>query len=318
MRQKLLLSMVLMCFCFLQTIAQQRTVTGTVMSKEGTPLSDASVTVVGEKTGVRTGSDGTFSINVPSTAKQLQISYVGSETQKVTVLNTTKVAVVMETTNQALENVVIIGYGSARKKDLTGAVAQVQAKDFNKGTYTAPDQLIQGKAAGVLVINNTGQPGSSTTIRIRGSSSIRSGNSPLFVLDGIPLSGGSARPGGAGDNGTNPLNFMNPNDIASIDILKDASATAIYGSRGANGVVLITTKRGKSGVPQVSASASAGISNVMKKLEVLSGDEYRKALKDYGLTSGDFGKSEDAFDAITRTALTQNYNVAVGGGTENG
>ncbi|MEP7251317.1 MAG: SusC/RagA family TonB-linked outer membrane protein [Ginsengibacter sp.] len=316
MRQKLLLSMTLMCFCFLQTIAQ-RTITGTVMSKEGTPLSDASVIVVGEKTGVRSGSDGTFSINVPATAKQLQISYVGSETQKVSILSVSKVAVVMETTNQALENVVIIGYGSARKKDLTGAVAQVQAKDFNKGTYTAPDQLIQGKAAGVLVINNTGQPGSSTTIRIRGSSSIRSGNSPLFVVDGIPLSGGSARAGGQGDNGTNPLNFMNPNDIASIDILKDASATAIYGSRGANGVVLITTKRGKAGAPQVTASASAGISNVAKRLKVLSGDEYRKALKDYGLTSGDFGSSVDAFDAITRTAVTQNYNVAVGGGADN-
>ncbi|MEP6583010.1 MAG: SusC/RagA family TonB-linked outer membrane protein [Ginsengibacter sp.] len=318
MRQKLLLIITLMCFCFLQSIAQQKTVTGTVMSKEGTPLSDASVTVVGQKTGVRTGSDGTFSINVPATAKQLTISYVGSETQNITIVNASKVAVVLETNSQALENVVVIGYGSARKKDLTGAVSSVQAKDFNKGTYTAPDQLIQGKAAGVLVINNTGQPGSSTTIRIRGSSSIRSSNNPLFVLDGVPLSGGSARAGGQGDNGTNPLNFMNPNDIASIDILKDASATAIYGSRGANGVVLITTKRGKSGVPQISASASAGISNVMKKLEVLSADEYRKALKDYGLTSGDFGNSVDAFDAITRTAITQNYNVAVGGGTENG
>ena len=309
--------MVLMCFCFLQTIAQ-KTVTGTVMSREGTPLSDASVTVVGEKTGVRTGSDGTFSINVPATAKQLQISYVGSETQKVSIMNTNQVAVVMETNAQALENVVIIGYGSARKKDLTGAVASVQAKDFNKGTYTAPDQLIQGKAAGVLVINNTGQPGGATTIRIRGSSSIRSGNSPLFVIDGVPLSGGSARPGGQGDNGTNPLNFMNPNDIASIEILKDASATAIYGSRGANGVVLVTTKRGKSGIAKVDASASVGISNVLKRLDVLSADEYRKALKDYGLTGGDFGGSVDAFDAITRTALTQNYNVAVSGGTETG
>ncbi len=310
--------MVFMCLSYLQTMAQQRTITGTVMSKEGTPLSDASVTVVGQKTGVRTSSDGTFSINVPSTAKQLAISYVGSQSQNVTIVNSSKVAVVLETNSQALENVVVIGYGSVRKKDLTGAVSSVQAKDFNKGTYTNPDQLIQGKAAGVLVINNTGQPGSSTTIRIRGSSSIRSGNNPLFVVDGIPLSGDSARVRGQGDNGSNPLTFMNPNDIASIDILKDASATAIFGSRGANGVVLITTKRGKSGVPQISASASTGISNVMKKLKVLSGDEYRKALKDYGLTSGDFGNSVDAFDAITRTANTQNYNVAVGGGTETG
>ena len=326
MRQKLLLSITLMCFCFLQSIAQQRTITGTVMSKEGTPLSDASVTVVGDKTGVRSGSDGTFSINVPATAKQLQISYVGSESQKVTIISINKVTVVMETAAQALENVVVIGYGSVRKKDLTGAVASVQAKDFNKGTYTAPDQLIQGKAAGVLVINNTGQPGGATTVRIRGTSSIRSGNQPLFVVDDVPLSGGSARPGGNGDNGGNPLTFMNPNDIAGIEILKDASATAIYGSRGANGVVIITTKRGKSGVPVVDVSGSVGLSNVLKKLEVLSADEYRKTLADYnvgtdsttGRLKGDFGNSVDAFDAITRTALTQSYNAAVGGGTENG
>ncbi len=326
MRQKLLLSITLMCFCFLQSFAQQRTITGSVLTKEGTPLSDASVTVVGDKTGVRTGSDGTFSINVPATAKQLQISYVGSESQKVTIISINKVTVVMETAAQALENVVVIGYGSVRKKDLTGAVASVQAKDFNKGTYTAPDQLIQGKAAGVLVINNTGQPGGATTVRIRGTSSIRSGNQPLFVVDDVPLSGGSARPGGNGDNGGNPLTFMNPNDIAGIEILKDASATAIYGSRGANGVVLITTKRGKTGVPVVDVSGSVGISNVLKKLEVLSANEYRKTLADYnvgtdsttGRLKGDFGNSVDAFDAITRTALTQSYNAAVGGGTENG
>lgn len=315
MRQKLLLSMFLMCFCVLQTIAQ-RTVTGTVTSSDGTPLADASVTVVGAKTGVRTGADGTYSIDVPASAKQLQVSYVGSQTQKVSIGENNTANVILQTNEQALENVVVIGYGTARKKDLTGAVASVQAKDFNKGTYTAPDQLIQGKAAGVLVINNTGQPGGATTIRIRGTSSIRSGNSPLFVVDGVPLSGGSARPGGQGDNGSNPLNFMNPNDIANIEILKDAAATAIYGSRGANGVVLITTKRGKSGVPQIEANAIVGFSNVLKKPDVLTGDEYRKALSDYGLTTGDFGSSVDAFDAITRTALTQNYNAAIGGGTE--
>jgi iron complex outermembrane receptor protein len=198
----------------------------------------------------------------------------------------------------------------------------VREKDFNKGVITSPDQLIQGKAAGVLVINNTGQPGGSTTVRIRGTSSIRSGNQPLFVVDGVPLSGGSARPGGRGgdfgSDGGNPLNFINPNDIANIEILKDASATAIFGSRGANGVVLITTKRGQSGVPQLDISASTGLSNIVKRLEVLDANEYRQALKDYGLTTGDFGGNENAFDAITRTSITQNYNVALGGGSENG
>jgi iron complex outermembrane receptor protein len=321
MRQKLLLSGLFMLAWLLQTMAQ-KTVTGTVTSFEGTPLDKASVIVVGEKSGVQTAPDGTFSINVPANAKQLQISYVGSVTQRVDISSTDKVAVILSGSSQALTDVVVVGYGTARKKDLTGAVTSLQTKDFNKGTYTAPDQLIQGKAAGVLVINNTGQPGGATTVRIRGSSSIRSGNQPLFVVDGVPLSGGSARPGGTGGNfgsdGGNPLTFMNPNDISNIEILKDASATAIYGSRGANGVILITTKRGKAGVPQLSASASSSISNVAKKLKVLNAGEYRKALSDYGLTTGDFGSSVDAFDAISRTAITQNYNVAAGGGTENG
>jgi iron complex outermembrane receptor protein len=322
MRKKLLLSVLFLLCCFLQTMAQQKTVTGTVKSSDGTPLTGASVIVVGEKTGVRTDANGSFSIDVPANAKQLQISYVGSEPQQVDISSTSNVTVTLETSAQALSDVVVIGYGTASRKDLTGSVSSIKEKDFNKGVFTAPDQLIQGKAAGVLVINNTGQPGGATTVRIRGSSSIRSGNQPLYVIDGVPLSGGSARPGGSGgDFGSdagNPLNFINPNDIANIEILKDASATAIYGSRGANGVVMITTKRGKSGVPQIDFSASAGVSNVLKQLKVLNGDEYRKALADYNLTSGDYGGNVDAFKAITQTALTQNYNAAVGGGTENG
>jgi len=322
MRKKILLSGLFLLFCFLQTIAQQRTITGTVTSKEGAPLADASITVVGQKTGVRSGADGSFSINVPPSAKQLQVSYVGSETQKVDIVGTSKVAVTLIAATSSLTDVVVVGYGSARRKDLTGSVSSIKEKDFNKGVFTAPDQLIQGKAAGVLVINNTGQPGGATTVRIRGSSSIRSGNQPLYVVDGVPLSGGSARPGGQGgqfgSDAGNPLTFINPNDIANIEILKDASATAIYGSRGANGVVIITTKRGKSGVPVIDASASSSISNVLKKLEVLNASEYKKALTDYGLTTGDFGGNANAFDAITQTGVTQNYNVAVGGGAENG
>ncbi|HUM66700.1 MAG TPA: TonB-dependent receptor plug domain-containing protein, partial [Chitinophagaceae bacterium] len=159
---------------------------------------------------------------------------------------------------------------------------------------------------------------------------IRSGNQPLFVLDGVPLSGGSARPGSQGgsfgSDGGNPLNYINPNDIASIEILKDASATAIYGSRGANGVVIINTKRGASGAPKVDVSATTGIASVLKKLEVMNAAEYRDALEEYhrpidtltGRRIGDFGGNVDAFDAITRTGLVQNYNTAVSGGTENG
>ena len=304
--------------------SQTRQVTGKVTdSKDGSAVAGASVLVKGSTAGTNTNTEGAFTLNVPTTATALIISAVGFTEQEVAITDgPINVSLVAGGAGSNLNEVVVVGYGTARRKDLTGAVSTVQAKDFNKGTYTSPDQLIQGKAAGVLVINNTGQPGGSTTVRIRGSSSIRSGNQPLFVVDGVPLSGGSARPGGRGGNfgndGGNPLNWMNPNDIANIEILKDASATAIYGSRGANGVVLITTKRGKSGAPQLDVTASVGASGVLKKLEVLDANEYRAALKDYGLTTGDFGSSADAFDAITRTGLTQNYNVAVGGGTENG
>ncbi len=303
-------------------MAQDKVISGRVTdSKDGTPVVGASVQPKGARTGTATSNDGTFSLTVGSNVTTLVISSVGFATQEVSLEGKTSVEVSLVATGANLNEVVVTGYGTARRKDLTGATATVREKDFNKGTYTSPDQLIQGKAAGVLVINNTGQPGGSTTVRIRGSSSIRSGNQPLFVVDGVPLSGGSARPGGNGadygNDGGNPLNFINPTDIASIEILKDASATAIYGSRGANGVILVTTKKGKSGTPVVDVSASVGFSNVMKKLEVLDAGEYRQALKDYSITGGDFGGDVDAFDAITRTAITQNYNVAVGGGNEN-
>ena len=315
--------MPLFLFLSFSLLAQDRVVTGKVTdSKDGTPVVGASVQPKGSATGTSTSTEGTFRLSVPAGVNTLVISSAEFEKQEINIAGKSSVDVSLVAASGGLSEVVVIGYGTARKKDLTGAATSVQAKDFNKGTYTSPDQLIQGKAAGVLVINNTGQPGGSTTIRIRGSSSIRSGNQPLFVIDGVPLSGGSARPGGRGgqfgSDAGNPLNYMNPNDIASIEILKDASATAIYGSRGANGVILIATKRGKSGVPTVDVSASTSVANVLKQLEVLNADEYRQALKDYNQSGGDFGGSVDAFDAISRTALTQNYSVAVGGGTENG
>jgi len=315
---------VIILLCVSQLIiAQDRVISGRVTdSKDTAGVPGVTITAKGTKTGTATKSDGTFTLTVPSNVTTLVISSVGYATQEVSIGGQTSLEVSLVATGGNLNEVVVTGYGTARRKDLTGATATLREKDFNKGTYTSPDQLIQGKAAGVMVLNNTGQPGGSTTVRIRGSSSIRSGNQPLFVVDGVPLSGGSARPAGNGgdfgNDGGNPLNFINPNDIASMEILKDASATAIYGSRGANGVILITTKKGKSGAPTVDVSASVGASNVLKKLEVLDAGEYRQALRDYSITGGDFGGDVDAFDAISRTAITQNYNVAVGGGTENG
>ncbi len=308
-----------------QSWSQNKTVTGKITNENGNPVVGASVLVKGTSIGTTTDGSGSFSFSVPSSSNMLTISYVGYGAQDVSIATSNDVAISLSPDGTSLTDVVVVGYGTVKKKDLTGSVASIKADDFNQGVITAPDQLIQGKAAGVLVINNSGQPGGSTTVRIRGSSSIRSGNQPLFVVDGVPLSGGAARPGyngGAGFGGNdpgNPLTFINPNDIASIDILKDASATAIYGSRGSNGVVIITTKRGTTGVPSLDVSSSVGFSSLLKKLDVLNGDEYRKALSDYGISGqGDFGANEDAFDAITQTGLTQNYNVAMSGGNETG
>ncbi|RYZ53650.1 MAG: SusC/RagA family TonB-linked outer membrane protein [Sphingobacteriales bacterium] len=230
----------------------------------------------------------------------------------------------LATQESSLNEVVVIGYGTARRRDLTGSVATVNERNFNKGVFTSPDQLIQGKVAGVQITNNSGQPGGQATIRIRGASALTGSGNPLFVVDGVPLDNSTARPGlgdvGMGDRnpGANPLNFLNPNDIVSIDVLKDASATAIYGSRGAFGVVLVTTKRGQSGAPKIDFGASVGVSDVMRTVRVLNAEEFRQALTYYGQgNANDKGSNVDAFDAITRTGVIQNYNAAISGGSEN-
>lgn len=313
---------VFLTLCATISFAQSRTVTGKITDNKGAGIPGVSIVAKGTTTGTQTDADGNFTISVPQNVNRLVLSAVGYGEQEAAISGNT-VNMTLETAASNLNEVVVVGYGTARRKDVTGAVASVRSKDFNKGIITSPDQAIQGKAAGVMVLNNSGQPGGATTIRIRGTSSIRSGNQPLFVVDGVQLPGGDARPGGGGAGigstpGANPLNFINPNDIASVEILKDASATAIYGSRGANGVVLITTKRGQSGTPTVEAGASMGFSNIMKRLEVLDAAEYRTALKNYNLTGGDYGGNVDALDAILRTGLTQSYNAAIAGGNENG
>ncbi|MDQ3844593.1 MAG: TonB-dependent receptor plug domain-containing protein [Bacteroidota bacterium] len=320
---RLTLLLVLLLFLFQLAIAQNRPLSGRVTDQNGTGVPGVTVTVRGTQIVTQTDANGNYTLNAPDNAT-LIFSSVGYETSQVNAGTNTTVNATLTTATSNLNEVVVVGYGTARRRDVTGSVASVRAKDFNKGVIVSPDQAIQGKVAGVMVVNNSGQPGGATTVRIRGTSSIRSSNQPLFVVDGVPLSGGSARPGGGGaaigtSPNANPLNFINPNDIASIEILKDASATAIYGSRGANGVVIITTKRGLSGTPTIEASASAGVSGVLKRLEVLNASEYRAALKQYNITSGgDYGGDVDAFDEITQKGIVQNYSAAVTGGSENG
>jgi TonB-dependent starch-binding outer membrane protein SusC len=324
--QKLLSALFSMVFVFVLQVsyAQDRTITGKITdSKDGAPVAGATVQAKGTRVGTSTKADGTFSLSVGSNVTTLVISSVGFDSQEISIAGKSSVEVsFVASAGSNLNEVVVTGYGSSKKKDLTGAIGSVKAKDFNKGVVTSPDQLIQGKVAGLQVTNNSGQPGGGATIRIRGASSVRAGNGPLIVVDGVPLEGGSGRPGlglnNIGDSpGGNPLAFINPADIASMDVLKDASAAAIYGSRGANGVILITTKKGTGGDPQIEVGYSLGFSNILKQLDVLDGNEYRAALSKYGLTGGDYGDNVNAMNEILRTGVTHNLNMSASGGNTN-
>lgn len=303
----------------------QLTVSGTVTSeKDGTTLAGVAVLVKGTTVGAYTDQDGNFSVRVPEENASLVFSILGYESLDFELNGRTSVSVTLTESFSTLDEVVVVGYGTVKQKDVTGSVAKVSSKDFNQGVLVSPDQLIQGKVAGLQVVNSSGAPGANTAIRIRGAASIRANNRPLVVVDGIPLDGRTVKPeftvpGGVGNTpAINPLAFLNPGDIASIEVLKDASAAAIYGSRGANGVILVTTRKGRNGRPQINFSASAGVSNILNRIDVLDGNEYRDALNQYGLTTGDNGGNVDALDEILRTAVTQNYYFAVRGGDNHG
>lgn len=313
-------------FSVKETTADQQliTVTGHVSDNAGASMAGVGVALKGTTRGVVTNAEGNYSIaDVPADGT-LIFSFVGYATKEVNIEGKTVINVTLIEKVTGLNEVVVIGYGTATKNDLTGSVSNITSKHFNKTLLTlSPEQLIQGKVPGMQLTNNSGAPGAETTIRIRGTGSIRSGNQPLFVVDGIPLDGRNTQPaanaGRLGDTpGSNPLNFINTNDIESITVLKDASATAIYGSRGANGVIIITTKKGTLGVPQIDFSASAGISKMFHATEKMNGDQYREALSHRDLNKFDGGASTDALREITRTAVLQNYNLAISGGNAKG
>ncbi|RYY59847.1 MAG: SusC/RagA family TonB-linked outer membrane protein [Chitinophagaceae bacterium] len=304
--------------------AQNKTITGKITDSKSAAVSGASVVAKGSTTGTSTNANGEFTLLVPEAINTLVVSSVGYTSMDVDITGRTTVSVTLVDAAGDLNEVVVIGYGTARRKDLTGSVASVGAKDFNKGVYTAPDQLIQGKAAGVQVINNSGQPGGGTTVKVRGSSALTGSGQPLYVIDGVPLDNRTSRPGLNAQNlgntpGSNPLNFINPADIQTMDILKDASATAIYGSRAAYGVVLITTKRGQTGQAKIDVGSSIGLSKIMRRIDVLDASQYRAAISYYGVAaSNDRGSDVNALDEILQTALTQNHNVSVSGGNDAG
>ncbi|MGA0558414.1 SusC/RagA family TonB-linked outer membrane protein [Larkinella sp. VNQ87] len=287
------------------------TVTGRVTDETtNEALAGCSVVLKGTQRGTTTDANGDYRIVVPDAGGVLVFGFIGFISQEIPVNNRSVINVSLKASASELSQVVVIGYGSAAKKDMTGAVKSIKATDFNKGIINSPEQLLQGKVAGVNVTSASGEPGSNQNITIRGPGGVRTGSTPLFVLDGIALDNSGT--GGA----TNPLNFLNPQDIESIDVLKDASATAIYGSRGANGVVLITTKKGKAGFSTFNISSSLGISNLTRALPVFSADEFRRQVPAVGGVLEDFGASTDWQKEITQTALTQNHNLSFSGGSE--
>lgn len=291
--------------------AQMRVVSGSVTdSKDGSPLSGVTVSVIGESAATQTNESGSYSLSIPASATTLIFSYVGYATQTLLIKGTTVNASLVSTA-AAMENVVVIGYGTARKKDLTGAVSTVTSDEFQKGNFTTPEQLISGKVAGVAITSNGGRPGEGSTIRIRGGSSLLASNDPLIVIDGVPLDNGSI------SGASNPLSFINPNDIESYTILKDASSAAIYGSRANNGVILITTKKGKSGRLRVNFSTTNSMSKITNKLDVLNADEVRSIVEEYGTNKqkSQLGTANtDWQDVIYQTAYASDNNISISGG----
>jgi iron complex outermembrane receptor protein len=296
--------------------AQDRTISGKVLdSRSGNGLSGASVTASSSKRGTQTDASGSFKINVTSADKSLSISSVGYGTQVVSIEGTNQVQVSLAAVTGDLGEVVLVGYGSARKKDLTGAVATVGVKDFAKGPLTSPEQLINGKVAGVQITAPSGAPGAGGRIRVRGTSSLSGSNDPLIIIDGVPIDQQGGIAGSA-----NALNLINPNDIETFTVLKDASATAIYGNRATNGVILITTKKGKSGKMKVSFSTQNSYSVVGDKVDVLTGDEYRAFVNDKGNATqrGLLGAANTNWqDLIYQGAIMTDNTIALTGGIKN-
>ncbi|SDB63270.1 iron complex outermembrane recepter protein [Flavobacteriaceae bacterium MAR_2010_188] len=316
MKNKLLKKLFLPVFILCGSFIYAQTVTGTVSDETGA-LPGVNIVVKGTTTGTQTDFDGNYSLEVGSSDAVLVFSFLGYTTQEVAVNGRSNINVTLAEDAAELDEVVVIGYGTTTVKDATGSVTAVTSDEFNTGVIASPEQLIQGKSAGVNIQQSSGEPGAGISINIRGSNSVRANNNPLFVVDGIPLAGGNITPTGTtidGDNAArNPLNFLNPNDIASISILKDASATAIYGSRGANGVVIITTKSGRKGAGGVfDFSSSVSVSSPARDYDLLNRDEFLAAVSDYGgdPSAVDFGADTDWQDFLTRTVASNNQNLS--------
>ena len=316
MKQSLLHCIFLFSALIWAGMSQAQTVTGTVTEPNG-PLPGANVLVKGTTNGATTDFDGNYTLNNVPEGSILVFSYVGFASQDIPVNGRSVVDALLQEDSNALDEVVVIGYGQTTVKDATGAVSSVTSEDFNKGVISSPEQLIQGKTAGVQIAQNSGEPGAGVSIRIRGTSSVRSNNNPLFVVDGVPLPSGDTSAGtgnlGIGSSASrNPLSFLNPSDIENISILKDASATAIYGSRGANGVVIITTKSGRGGSQNGMFEFSSEMSYAYpaEEYDLLNRSQFLSAVEAFGGTALDLGNDTDWQSYVTRNVGSTSNNLA--------
>jgi TonB-linked SusC/RagA family outer membrane protein len=312
---KKLLLVLLLVGMGIYSLLAQRTVTGVVTDENNEPLIGASILVKGTARGTITGLAGDFSVTMPEGSSTLVISYTGFKSKEVAIGNETKLDVIMETDAIGLDEVTAVGYGTQSNRFRVQSISTVTEQAIKNVPLLGPQQLLQGQVAGVQMTNTSGVLGSAAAIRVRGPSSINAGGNPLFVIDGVPLND-VAYSTAQGGTPLNPLNDINPNDIASMSVLKDAAATAIYGSRGANGVVLITTKRGKAGTNTVNVEYQTGTSQPTFLLDMMNAQEYRDFRKAYANVTV---PGEGGFDwpaAVRQTGTLNNYNVNVSGGND--
>lgn len=283
-------------------MAQNVTIKGEVKDQQGLPLPGVSVKVKGTNQGAVTNENGVYTLSAPANAT-LTFSYIGFKSIEEQVNNRTTVQTTLSDNNEQLNEVIVVGYGTQTKKDLTTAVTTISSKDIQNQPITNPLQAIQGKAAGVQVTSQSGKPGAGITVSVRGNTSLTASNSPLYVIDGVT---------------SRDASFINPNDIESMTILKDASSAAIYGSSGANGVILITTKKGTAGKLKVGFNAYTGISNFWKKQDVLNSDQYIALMKDLNYTSFGGTQNTDWQDEAFGTGTQNNYQLSLSGGVKGG
>lgn len=308
-----------MLFISLVTFSQDRVITGKVTDpRDGSALAGVNVTAKGTTRGTQTDAQGAFRISVPPNVTNLIVSYVGYQTQEVDITGKTTVDVSLTAGATSLGEVVVVAYGTRKRGDLTGSVTSISAKDFQQGNIPSPEQLLQGKVAGVQITSGGGSAGGGSRIRIRGTTSITASNDPLIVIDGVPVeSNGIAGSG-------NLLNTINPDDIESMSVLKDAAATALYGSRASNGVIIITSKKGTRGKPRFNYNTQLAASNIAGKVDVLTADEVRKIITEDAIATGNntwknlLGTANtDWQDEIYQTAITTNHNFSVSGSAAN-